>query len=39
MLRDTLAARLPVSADGAIELTARAFAVRGTVPGEVPARA
>jgi len=39
MLRDTLAARLRVSADGAIELTARAFAVRGTVPGDVPAQA
>lgn len=31
-LRDLLRRRLPVAADGAIALTARAWAVRGTVP-------
>lgn len=31
-LRDLLVARLPVEADGAIRLTARAWAVRGTAP-------
>ena len=35
-LRDTLAARLPVGADGGIELSARAWAVRGTVAGRRP---
>jgi SAM-dependent methyltransferase len=32
-LRDRLRARLLISADGAIRLTARAWGVRGTVPG------
>ncbi|MGW9195376.1 class I SAM-dependent methyltransferase [Micromonospora chersina] len=37
-LRDLLAARLPVEADGSVRLTARAWAVRGTAPSWIARR-